>query len=381
MTSRIARHQEHADGLVLVTGATGLLGSLVVQRWTAGPRPPRIAVLVRDPARWHATARRLGIAPGAVTALTGDVTVEGLGLPPATRWWLANHVTAVVHLAADTTFSRPLDAARAVNVEGTRHLLDMAGECPYVTRVAMVSTAFVAGRRTGRIAEAPVRPADSALGWVNAYEQSKSEAESLVRARRPDAVIIRSSSVACDDVSGVVTQRNAVHRALRLFHDGMAPMIPGLATSGIDLVPADYVAGALARLALADGVEGETLHLCAGAGAMPLEDLLDVSYACWARDTGWRRRGIARPTLGDMDTWELFARSVEETGHARLRGVTRALAHFLPQLALPKQFDTARADALLGGRAPAVRDYWERVVLHLRATEWRGVAGVAELAA
>ena len=381
MTYPAARHQEHAGGLVLVTGATGLLGSLVVQRWATGLRPPRIAVLVRDLARWQVTADRFALNTGAVTALEGDLTAEGLGLSSATHWWLARHATAVVHLAADTTFSRPLDAARAVNVEGTRHLLDVVGECPFVTRVALVSTAFVAGRRTGRIAESAASAADPAVGWVNAYEQSKAEAEWLVRARRPDAVILRSSTVACDDVSGVVTQRNAVHRALRLFHDGLAPMIPGLAQTALDLVPADYVAHAVAQLALRDGVQGETLHLCAGAGSMPLAELLDACSACWGRDTAWRRRGIAQPTLGDMETWELFARSVEETGHPRLRSVTRALAHFLPQLALPKQFDTARADALLGAGAPAVRDYWGRMVAHLCATEWHGVAGLSEIAA
>jgi long-chain acyl-CoA synthetase len=380
MTRPIIPQHAHGDGLVLVTGATGLLGSLAVRQWAAATRP-RLAVLVRDPARWQATEQRLGLLPGTVTALTGDVTDEGLGLSASTRWWLSRHATAVVHLAADTTFSRPLDAARAVNLDGTRHLLEVADSCPFVSRFAMVSTAFVAGRRTGRIPESALTAADRSVGWVNAYEQSKAEAEALVLASRHDAVVLRSSTVACDDVSGTVTQRNAVHRALRLFHDGLAPMIPGVAETTIDVVPADYVADAVARLALRAGVDGETLHLCAGAGAMPLDELLDASYACWARDLSWRRRGIAQPTLGDMETWELFARSVEETGHPRLRGVTRALAHFLPQLALPKQFETARADALLGAPAPAVRDYWPRVLAHLDDTAWRGVAGLPELAA
>ncbi len=381
MTRHTAHLQEHADGVVLVTGATGLLGSHVVRRWAMGRHAPRIAVLVRDVARWTATASRLGIGSAAVMPLEGDLMAAGLGLSAATRWWLAHHATAVVHLAADTSFSRPLDEARAVNVDGTQRLLDVVGDCPRVSRVALVSTAFVAGRRTGRIGASPVTAADAAAGWVNAYEQSKTEAEWLVRARHSGAVVLRSSTVACDDLTGVVTQRNAVHRALRLLHDGLAPMIPGVASTAIDLVPADYVADAIARLALRGGIDGETLHLCAGAGAMPLDEMLEASHACWTRDTDWRRRGVTMPTLGDLETWDLFARSVEETGHARLRSVTRALAHFLPQLALPKQFDTSRTEALLGEPAPFVRDYWTRMVEHLRATEWRGVAGLAELAA
>jgi hypothetical protein len=61
--------------------------------------------------------------------------------------------------------------------------------------------------------------------------------------------------------------------------------------------------------------------------------------------------------------------------------VTRALTHFLPQLALPKRFDTQRADALLGVPSPRVSDYWGRMIDHLQRTGWRGVAGLAEEAA
>jgi nucleoside-diphosphate-sugar epimerase len=368
----------HADGVVLVTGATGLLGSLVVRRWASQPRPPRLAVLVRDPARWHATARRLGIPAGAAVALEGDVAQAGVGLPRGVRAWLAERATALVHLAADTSFSRPLGEARRTNRDGARHLLDVADACPHVTRVALVSTAFVAGRRTGPVPESAAGAATPDVGWVNAYEQSKAEAEALVRAARPDWVILRSSTVACDDATGAVTQRNAVHRALRLVHGGLAAMIPGVPGATLDVIPADYVADAIARLALRAGVDGETVHLCAGAGALPLDELLDASFARWERDPAWRRRGVERPSLGDLETWELFVRAVDETGNPRLRAVAHALSHFLPQLALPKRFETARAEALLGAGAPPVRAYWGRMLDHLDATGWRGVAGLSD---
>jgi len=371
----------HGGGVVLVTGATGLLGAQVVRRWARLARPPRLAVLVRDPERWRTTVQRLGLPSCAAIALAGDVMCDGLGLSRAARAWLGGHATALVHLAADTTFSRPLDASRRVNRDGTRHLLELAAACPHVTRVALVSTAFVAGRRTGRIPETAEGAATPDIGWVNAYEQSKAEAEALVRESRRDWVIVRSSTVACDDVSGAVTQRNALHRALRVVHAGLAAMIPGLPDSVLDVVPADYVADGIARIALRDGTDGQTVHLCAGAGAIALEELLDESFARWARDEAWRRRAVERPTAGDLETWALFVRAVEETGHPRLRQVTSALSHFIPQLALPKRFETARAEALLGVGAPPVRAYWGRMTDHLQATGWRGVAGPMESAA
>jgi long-chain acyl-CoA synthetase len=156
----------HGDGCVLVTGATGLLGTDLVRRWTKSSSMPRcIAVLVRDRARWDAVARRLALPHDAVVVLEGDVTREGLGLAPDARAWLARRATAMLHLAADTTFSRPLDQARRVNRDGTAHLLALAADCPHVARVAYVSTAFVAGRRTGRVAESPTaRPRSRSAG-------------------------------------------------------------------------------------------------------------------------------------------------------------------------------------------------------------------------
>lgn len=373
---------EHGSGLVLVTGATGLLGSMVVRQWAQRvDAPKRIAVLVREPARWQATSRRLGLADNAVIPIAGDVTHEGLGLTRATHEWLAREMTAIVHLAADTTFSRPLEQARLVNRDGTAHLLALAAECPRLERFAFVSTAFVAGRRTGFISETPEGASIPSVGWVNAYEQSKAEAEALVRAARRDWVIVRSSTVACDDVTGAVTQHNAVHQALRLFHGGLAAMIPGVTESMLDVVPADYVADGVARLALRAGIDGEVVQLCAGAGAMPLDEVLDECRARWSRDVAWRRRGIALPSLADLPTWELFASTVEETASPRLRRITRALAHFLPQLALPKRFDTARADRLLGAAAPPVRDFWRATIDHLASAGWNGVPALVEVAA
>ena len=369
------------SGLVVVTGATGLLGGEVVRRWARDRAMPRIVVLVRDVARWEAALRRLGVDRARVLPVVADVAQDGLGIAPDARARLAREATAIVHLAADTTFSRPLEQARLVNRDGTARLLAFADECARLERFAFVSTAFVAGRRCGFVPESPDGAADESVGWVNAYERSKAEAESLVRAARHDWVILRSSTVACDDASGVVTQRNGVHQALRLFHEGLAAMIPGLPESTLDVVPADYVADAIARLALDERVAGETIQLCAGAGAMRLEALLDECRACWSRDVAWSRRGIEIPSLADLETWAIFTQAIEETGDPRLRRVTRALSHFLPQLALPKRFDTRRADALLGAPAPAVREYWSRMITHLCDSGWRGVAGLTETAA
>jgi long-chain acyl-CoA synthetase len=354
-------------GTLFVTGATGLLGRASLARLLDADHSLRAVVLVRDLARWGAAAAALGALAERVTPVVGDLRAPGLGLDAARRATLAARTTAVLHLAADTVFSRPLAEARAANVAGTRRVLELASDCRGVGRFAFVSTAFVAGRLTGRIAEGDN---GGAAGWVNAYERSKYEAEALVRASALDWVILRPSTVVCDGATGAVAQVNAVHRALRLYYHGLASMMPGADDSPVDVVPSDYVSDAIARLALREGLGGQTLHLCAGAGALSLGELLDVTYELWAASPSWRRRGIARPALTDLATYRLFERTVAETGDPTLRRVTRSLSHFVPQLALPKRFDTAGADAALGRAAPPVRAYWGMMIRSLLAGRW-----------
>ena len=352
---------------ILLTGATGLLGRDVLSRLLAADPAMRAFVLVRDANRWALGSRDLPHAD-RVTPIVGDLCVDGLGLEPLVRHAVCRNIDGVVHLAADTTFSRPLAQARAVNTEGTRRVLELAAECSHSIRVAFVSTAFVAGRRVGVVAE---DDAAHSAGWANAYEQSKYEAEALVRSHAGDWTILRSSTVVCDDVDGRVTQLNAVHRALQLYRNGLAAMMPGVAGSTVDAVTTSYVGGAIASLAFAESASRKTVHLCAGAGALPLQELLDITWERWALDPAWRRRGIPRPALADLETYALFERSIEQVGDASLKRVARALSYFAPQLAMPKQFETKTADALLRAPAPPVRDFWLPMLDNLAATNWR----------
>jgi nucleoside-diphosphate-sugar epimerase len=353
-----------AERSILITGATGLLGRAVLARLlAAADSRPRVFVLVRGAYEFPGDAR--------VIPVRGDLCAEGLGMAPDERAAICRDVTAIVHLAADTTFSTPLERARAVNTLGTQRVLALASDCAHPVHVAHVSTAFVAGRRTGAIGE---DFGSGTLGFVNAYEQSKHEAEQLVRAQAASWVILRSSTVVCDDAGGGVTQLNAVHRALRLFHDGLVAMMPGVVGSTVDAVTTSFVADAIARLSLRDDAAGQIVHLCAGAGALPLDELLDITYERWSADPLWRRRLIARPALTDLATYRLFERTIEDVGDPSLKRLTRALSHFVPQLALPKRFETLNTERLLSHGAPPVRDFWLPMLDHLLATPQRARA-------
>src|SRR5438094_8242579 len=188
-----------AHEVVCFTGAPGLVGGAVLRRMLAADPALRAVVLVRDAGRWEQVSTRLALPAGRVGAVVGDVTRPGLGLSADTRVPLAREITAVVHAAADVVFSHPLAVARAVNVAGGRHVPDVAAGWPRLRRFAHVSTAFVAGRRVGRILEGEER---GDAGWVNAYEQSKHEDEWLVRASGRERGVFRPSNIVSGSAVG-----------------------------------------------------------------------------------------------------------------------------------------------------------------------------------
>lgn len=352
---------------VLVTGATGLVGEEVLRR-ILGARPDLEAfALVREDSGWHSLGRRLGPLAARVTPVRGDITMQRLGLEPLVRRRVERQTSAIVHAAADTSFSRPLDRARAVNTTGTQNVIELARECAQLERLAFVSTAFVAGRSTGSVME---RDNGSAAGWVNAYEQSKYEAEALVRTSGVPWTIMRSSTIACRDAGGTVTQINAVHRALRIYYRGLAAMMPGDRANPLDVVTASFVGDAVARLTLDPRAESKTVHLCAGRNALTLGELVDTAYDVWAADPAWKKRRVERAMITDAGTYRLFEDAVHQTGDPRLCSIVTSLSYFIPQLALPKVFETNVAEDLLGSPPPCSREFWLPMLRRLLASNW-----------
>jgi nucleoside-diphosphate-sugar epimerase len=355
------------QGKVLITGASGLVGEGVLHRMLSDDSNLEAFVLVRNELRWQLASRRLGPLAARVIPLRGDVTIPGLGLEPLLRKRVERETRLVVHAAADISFSRSLDQSRFVNTLGTYHVLEIAAACEDLERFVLVSSAFVAGRATGTVLE---RDNGTEAGWVNAYEQSKYEAEACVRKTMLPFTIVRPSTMVCRGVEGDVPQINAVHRALRVYHRGLAAMIPGDRGYTLDVITSGYVTSAIAHLTVDPRAANQTVHICSGRAALTLGELVDTAYEVWIEQPEWRRRGIERAIITDAHTYALFERAVMETGDARLRAVLSSLSHFIPQLAMPKVFDTTIADYLLGTRAPSPATYWKPMLRRLLEHNW-----------
>lgn len=320
-----------------------------------------------------------GLAPDderadRVRFLVGDVTAANLGMPDAPYQDLARTVTHFLHAAASTRFDLPLAEARRVNVGGTARVIDLARRCDHLERFGFVSTAYVAGRRTGIITE---RERRHDAGFVNTYEQSKYEAEALLDAAwatLPIAVY-RPSTVLGDSRTGRVGHFTAPHHALRVMHLGLAGMLPGDPADRVDLVPADHVAETLARLFIDGFAPGQVFHLTAPvAKSYTLAEIVAESDRFLAElDRAWARRRYPTPVFASADAFELFARSAEEADNPLLHGVLGALRRFVGQLAHPKRFDrTTLRHAIpdYDDRLPDVRTYYRAVVAYCLRTGW-----------
>jgi dihydroflavonol-4-reductase len=165
---------------VLVTGATGFTGGHLAS--TLARRGDTVIALVRPRSRDRFAAS--AAAAAGVEAVAGDLSDR------ASVDRAAAGVEVVYHIAATyREAGQPESAYRAVNVEGTRHVLE-AARAAGARRVVHCSTGGV----HGHIAHPPANE-DAPFNPGDVYQDTKLEAEQLARdfgrSRGLDVVVAR----------------------------------------------------------------------------------------------------------------------------------------------------------------------------------------------
>ena len=364
-------------GAVLITGTTGFLGMEVLARYAERGDRDVFAVVRADSdekarERMRATMDTAGIPSGEgrdrVTAVRADIEADGLGLDPARRAELAERVSDVVHSAASVSFTLPLEESRRINVEGTRRMLGFAEEASDrggLDRFAYVSTAYVAGTHPDEFHEDQL---DVGQEFRNPYEQSKFEAERLVREHtdRLPVQVFRPSIIVGERESGWTASFNVLYSPLKAFVRGALPFLPADRDAPVDVVPVDYVADAIFTLANEPvRSSGETFHLVAGGGATTVGGLTERA----ASHLDQRPPRIVPPRLYRRLLHPLLVRTGSQ---ARRRGLRRNEA-FFPYFTMRVRFDDRGARSRLdrrGVRVPPVERYLGRLIDFARAADW-----------
>ncbi len=165
---------------VLVTGATGFTGGHLAT--TLARRGYKVRALVRD--RSIRRFEESSCAAAGVEPVAGDL-MDAAAVRRATAG-----AEVVYHIAATyREAGQPRSAYRAINVEGTRHVLDAARSAG-TRRVVHCSTGGVHGH-----VEHPPADEDAPLNPGDVYQKTKLEAETLARnfgvRERFDVVVAR----------------------------------------------------------------------------------------------------------------------------------------------------------------------------------------------
>jgi thioester reductase-like protein len=372
-------------GMVLLTGATGLVGGEMLVRLLERDRRS-IVCLVRGASPDEATARGnaalervLGRRPtpdevARVTWLCGDVEASDLGLAPDVRSELAGAIGEIFHCAASTRFDQALDVARSVNVVGAARIHALACEAASrrtFRRLHHVSTAFASGIRRG-VVRADQLPRDDARAFRNSYERTKAEAERFLRrSAKVPYTIYRPSIIVGDSRSGRTTSWNVVYFPMRLMAAGALPVVPCGGRALLDCVPVDFVTDAMLALGSRADTVGATLHLTAGSRAVTVPEVIRHTYAGVARRRGAPLR-IGTRAVGPRQ-WRMVARLWHLVGGA---GVRRALAKFAvyaPYTCVSSVFDDTREAALLsaaGVHLPDPGAFFPRIVDYALACDF-----------
>jgi thioester reductase-like protein len=342
-----------------ITGGTGSLGREILPRIAAADPEARICLLLRAGDR-SAVERRLDELCRYVTTyagrsirrrltpFAGDVSHPRLGLGEAEYDALAARVTHIVHAAATVRLNERPDAAHRVNVIGTREVLKLAERSPHLRRLAHVSTAYVAGDRTGRILEAEL---SAGQRFLNAYEHSKYEAEALIRSRRAavPVTVFRPSIIVGDSEDGHTCNFATIYFPLRLIARGRVAAIPGSPDTPLDLVPVDFVADCVTHLTRMPVAGDATYHVVSGAERqVTTGDLVRA----------------ARSLCGAPGLPPLSFTAATRSG--------RPLADHFAYLGFPKEFDDASLQRDLDGALPRSDParFLPRVLAFCRETNW-----------
>ncbi|XP_034994380.2 fatty acyl-CoA reductase 2 isoform X2 [Zootoca vivipara] len=267
---------------VLVTGATGFMGKVLVEKLLhCSPDVKSIYILVR-PKSGQSTQERVQdmvkckvfdrvrkVWPNfyeKIKPINAELAQPNLAIAPEDAEELLSEVNIVFHCAASVRFNEPLGQALLLNVIGTKQLLKLAHQMQNLEAFVHISTAFAYCDRSyidEVIYPPPVDPQklidlvewmDESLiqeitpkligDWPNTYTFSKALAEYVIQQEKGNlnTAIIRPSIVSCswqEPFPGWIDQFNGPCIYLIAAGKGIARIIKCNKDSVADMIPVD----------------------------------------------------------------------------------------------------------------------------------------------
>jgi thioester reductase-like protein/NADP-dependent 3-hydroxy acid dehydrogenase YdfG len=252
-----------------ITGATGFIGRRLVEQLLE-KRQGDVYVLVRSNStgRLDDLIERWSMVVGTsvterIHPVIGDLRRPLLGIEKEQVAELRGKIEHFFHLAAVYDMTAPAERNTAVNVGGTTHAVELARALD-VKCLHHVSSIAVAGTYKGVFTEAMF---DEGQRLPSPYHRTKYESERIVREQpyvawrvyRPGIVVGDSRTGEMDKIDGPYYFFKAIQRMRQLLPEWV-PLV-GLDLGYTNIVPVDWVAGALEQIAHEPDLNGRAFHL------------------------------------------------------------------------------------------------------------------------
>jgi len=219
-------------------------------------------------------------------------------------------------------------------------MLRLAGACSNIVRFGFVGTALVAGNRSGIIKEDEF---EHSAGFKNTYEQSKYEAEQLVRshANNLPIVIFRPPLIAPPHADERTSRghTNALSLGASLVAQGDIHFLPGVAQSVVDIVDPEIAAEKIVKLLFKPTLAHMVYHITNGEHAPTVEVIRSMIEKKL-------KRSLSLDFCGSMAEYNERVRHIP-WHKFRARYAHKKIRSFISELAYPKVYDNSRTLAEL----------------------------------
>lgn len=261
-----------------VTGATGFIGKRLVRKLLQR-KGAVVSFLIRAESEGKVAELReyWGASAAKAIPVFGDLTQKKLGVSAEDLKKLKGQVDHFYHLAAVYDLGADEESQVEVNVEGTRHAVELARAIAAV-HFHHVSSIAAAGLYEGVFREDMF---DEAENIDHPYFMTKHESEKVVRNEsrlpwtvyRPAMVVGDSQTGEMDKIDGPYYFFKLIQRMRQL----LPPWMPTIGLEGgrINIVPVDYVVDALDHISHQDGIARRCFHLVDPVGYR-VGDVLDI---------------------------------------------------------------------------------------------------------
>jgi NAD(P)-dependent dehydrogenase (short-subunit alcohol dehydrogenase family) len=362
-----------------VTGATGFIGRRLVERLLE-KRQGDVYVLVRESSRGRLDdlIQRWTIAAGASAAdrvkpVVGDLRRPLLGIESDEVAELRGKIDHFFHLAAVYDMTAPAERNTAVNVGGTTHAVELARALD-AGCLHHVSSIAVAGDYRGVFDETMF---DENQRLPSPYHRTKFESERIVREQpyvpwrtyRPGVVVGDSKTGEMDKIDGPYYFFKAIQRARRVVPEWV-PLV-GVDLGYTNVVPVDWVAGALEQIAHEPGLDGQSFHLTDPRSQKVTDLINELADAAHAPRFAVN---VNKRVIDVLPKWPLALTAAlppfKQVSDVALRelGIPREV---LGHMELVPRFDSSETQRVLAGTpletppplseyASRLWDYWER---------------------